>query len=80
MQWSSCGSPVHLIDRDAAQLRDAKVAFEQFIKDGILKDHKHGEMHTFLADDKKSAFEGVWLVVEVCAAFSERMIVSGVYD
>ena len=78
-QWSSCGSAVHLVDRDPAQLRDAKVAFEQFKQDGIIKSHKGGELRTFVAEDRESAFEGVWLVVEVRTLFQRGGRISGVY-
>jgi hypothetical protein len=65
-QWSSRGGAVHLIDRDAAQLQDAKLSVDKFRQSNALKNHLGGEVSLFAADNRRAAIEKAWLVVEVC--------------
>ena len=54
-----------MIDRDPTQLRDAKLAVDKFRQSNAIQNHMGGGITTFSADDRKSALENAWLVVEV---------------
>ncbi len=55
-----------IIDRDAAQLEAAEAEVQRLRSTvGKSAEHKRGKISTALADDRKSAIENAWLVVEV---------------
>lgn len=61
---------MNIIDRDVSKLQDAITEVQRFRATvGKETGHQGGKIATFAAEDRKTAMEGAWLVVEVSRVY-----------